>query len=138
MKVSLASKNRKLFIELPIVPDDLEWGQGMNNKVIETINHGEINLSGTRKLISLSISSFFPNNETVAKRYTYARNYVAGEDIVYQIQKWRDDREPIRLVITSKSGRSLLNILVLIDDFKRGKDRASDIPYTLDISEYVG
>jgi len=67
MKVSFASQDRKIFIELPIVPKDIMWGNGMNNQTFETIQHGEINLPGTRQLISFSISSFFPKNDTVKK-----------------------------------------------------------------------
>lgn len=138
MKISFASQDRKIFVQLPIIPDDLVWGNGMNNQTFETIQHGEINLPGTRQLISFSISSFLPSNSTVTKRYKFSKSYVEGEYIVLRLQKWRDNREPIRCVITSKSGRSLLNILVLIENFERGMDRVSDIPYKLDVKEYRG
>jgi len=138
MKVSFASQDRKIFIELPIVPKDIMWGNGMNNQTFETIQHGEINLPGTRQLISFSISSFFPKNDTVKKRYKFATSYIEGESIVYQFQKWRDGRVPVRCVITSKAGRSLLNILVLFEKFERGMDTASDVPYKLDVKEYIG
>lgn len=138
MKIAFTSRNRKIYIGIPITPDDIMWGNGMNNQTFETIQHGEINLPGTRKLISFSISSFLPNNSTSKKRYKFAKSKAKGEDIVSQLQKWRDKREPIRCVITSKDGRSLLNILVLIEHFERGMDRVSDIPYKLDVKEYRG
>lgn len=138
MKVSFASQDRKIFIELPIIPEDITWGNGMNNQTFETIAHGEINLSGTRQLIAFSLSSFFPNNETKAKYYKFTKSKYSAEGLVWQFQKWRDDRVPIRCVITSKSGRSLLNILMLIEGFERGMDRVSDVPYKLDVKEYRG
>lgn len=137
MQLSFASQDRRLFITLPITPNDIMWGNGMNNQTFETIQHGEINLPGTRQLISFSISSFLPDNSTAKKRYKFAQSHVGGESIVYQFQKWRDNREPVRCVITSKSGRSLLNILVLFEHFERGLDSVSDIPFKLDVKEYV-
>ena len=136
MRVSFASQDRKLFITLPITPDDIMWGNGMNNQTFETIQHGEINLPGTRQLIAFSIDSFLPSHATIEKRYKFAQSYLEGEGIVYQFQKWRDNREPVRCVITSKSGRTLLNILVLFEHFERGMDRVSDIPFKLDVKEY--
>lgn len=138
MKVSFASQDRKIFVELPIIPDDITWGTGMNNQTFETIQHGEINLPGTRQLIAFSLSSFFPNNETKAKYYKFARSRYSSEGLVWQFEKWRDSRVPIRCVITSKAGRSLLNILVLIEHFERGMDQVSDVPYKLDVKEYRG
>lgn len=140
MKVSFASQDRKIFIELPIVPNDITWGTGMNNQTFETIQHGEIILPGTRQLIAFSLSSFFPNNQTKAKYYKFAksrRNY-NSEVLVWHFEKWRNSRVPIRCVITSKNGRSLLNILVLIEHFERGMDRVSDVPYKIDVKEYRG
>lgn len=138
MKVSFASQDRKIFVQLPIVPEDLTWGNGMSNQTFETIQHGEINLPGTKKLIAFTIDSFFPNNSTKAKYYKFAKSYYDSEGLVYQFSKWRDSRVPIRCVITSKAGRTLLNILVLIENFERGMDRVSDVPYKLEVKEYRG
>lgn len=138
MKVSFASQDRKIFIEVPIIPDDITWGTGMNNQTFETIQHGEINLPGTRQLIAFSLSSFFPNNESKAKYYKFTKSKYSSEGLVWQFEKWRDSRVPIRCVITSKAGRSLLNILVLIEGFERGMDQVSDVPYKLDVKEYRG
>lgn len=138
MKISFASQDRKIFVQLPIVQDDLTWGHGMNNQTFETIQHGEINLPGTKQLIAFTINSFFPNNETTAKRYKFTKSYYSAESLVNQFQVWRNNRVPIRCVITSKAGRTLLNILVLIENFERGMDRVSDVPYTLELKEYRG
>lgn len=138
MQLSFASQDRKLFIQIPIIPENLTWGHGMNNQTFETIQHGEINLPGTRQLISFTVDSFFPNNNGKETYYKFAKSYYTGEGLVYQFQKWRDDNEPVRCVITSKAGRALLNILVLIENFERGMDRVSDIPYKLDVKEYRG
>lgn len=138
MKVSFASQDRKIFVQLPIIPNDITWGTGMNNQTFETIQHGEINLPGTRQLIAFTLSSFFPTNETKAKYYKFAKSRYDSEGLAWQFEKWRDSRVPIRCVITSKAGRSLLNILVLIENFERGMDRVSDVPYKLDVKEYRG
>lgn len=137
MKVTLMQTNRKVVITLPIVNDDISWGKGHNHQTVETINNGEILIPGRRKLIDVSISSFLPSNESNKKKYKFSKSSMQGEKIVTYIEKWRDKRTPIRLIISTDSGKTLLNILVLIEHFERGLDKASDIPYTLKLKQYI-
>lgn len=131
-------QDRKTIIPLPVVNEDLRWGKGMNHQVFETVNNGEILIAGKRKLIELSISSFIPSsNSGNKKRYSYAKSYILGEGIAYSLEQWRDKQTPIRLIITKDDGKTLLNILVLIEHFERGLDRASDIPYELKLKQYI-
>lgn len=138
MKISFSTQDHSLFVQLPIVPDGLTWGNGMNNQTFETIQHGEIIVPGTRKLISFTIDSFFPRSDGKETYYKFANSYYTGEGLAYQFNEWKEKSVPLRCVITSKAGRTLLNILVLIDNFERGMDRVSDIPYKLEVTEYRG
>lgn len=131
MDITFSSEDRKEVLKLPIVPPDLQWDRPNNNVTMETIN-GEIRLIGKKKLMSLSISSFFPNKE-----YKFARSNVKGRYAVGFFAKWKNSGKPIRMAITNDNRETLLSILVSIDNFNHGFDRAGDTTYTLDLTEYI-
>ncbi|MEG0259171.1 MAG: hypothetical protein RR651_04800, partial [Lysinibacillus sp.] len=102
-----------------------------NNLFMDTLS-GELIFYGKNKLTKLSIESFFPN-----KRYSYARSDVRGQEAVGFFTRYKNEEKPLRMIISSATGRGLLNILVAIDNFNHGYDRVGDTPYTLDITEYI-
>ncbi|MEH6940774.1 hypothetical protein [Bacillus sp. JJ722] len=132
MDVVFSANNRKETLKLPIVPEGLEWPRPQKNETFDTIQKGEIKLIGLKGLIRFSISSFFP-----MKPYPFAKSKVMGKEAIAFFTKWQDKRQSIRVVITNKSGLELLNIPVTIENFTHGIDRAGDIPYKLDIEEFV-
>jgi hypothetical protein len=132
MNIVFSANNRKETLKLPIVPPELEWDYPQKNETFDTIERGEINLIGLPGLTTLSITSFFP-----MKSYRFAKSKVLGKEAISFFIRWKKKRQPIRIVITSKSGLELLNISVSIERFVYGPDRTGDIKYTLDLREYV-
>jgi hypothetical protein len=131
MDIVFSANNRKEVLVLPIVPSDLSWDSPSNNETFDSIQLGTLNIAGLEGLISLSIQSFFP-----MKDYPFVKSKKKGAECVNFFKKWKKRREPIRIVITSKNKKEWLNISVLIDNFTHGLDKAGDISYSLDLTEF--
>jgi nucleoid-associated protein YgaU len=128
MEFWLIQDNEKL--QLPVPPSDYQVDKGMNNTSLIVENIGEINFLGRPKLITISISSFFP-----AQEYSFCQ--YSGVPKPYQcvelVEKWKDNGKPIRIIITETK----VNMLCSIEDFKYGeKDGTRDVYFTLDLKEY--
>jgi hypothetical protein len=132
MDIMFFANNRKERLHLPIVPEGLEWDNPHKNETFDTIQHGEINLIGLKGLTTLSIDSFFP-----MKSYSFVKSKVLGTACVAFFNKWKNLRQPIRIIVINKAGLELLNILVSIESFTYGLDQVGDIPYKLDLKEYI-
>lgn len=134
MDIFLSINNREQVMRLPVVPSQFKIQSPFSTKTFDTINHGEIKMIGLRGLKSISWESFFPSkNYTFCKDRTYK-----GWDYVNTIEKWRDRRVPIRLIITDKSDNDqVINIPVVIENFEYGvKDGSGDIFYSIVLSEF--
>jgi len=127
-----ANNNEEIKI-LPFVPPDIEISQQQNNEQFETINSGTLNLIGDIGLRSLSIQSFFPIHEYSSIKRGAS---VDGWSYVEFFKKWRSKRVPIRIVMTSATGKEILNMPCTIDEFDYREKRNGDIAYSLTISEY--
>lgn len=132
MDIIFFANNREEMLQLPIVPENQQWDAPQKNETFDTIQKGEINLIGLKGLTALNISSFFP-----MKDYSFAKSNAKGDECIAFFKKWKERREPIRIIIISKTNLELLNILVSIENFTYGIDRAGDIPYKLDLKEYI-
>lgn len=129
MEIFLSINNREQVIKLPVTPNVFNVKSPWGNNKFETINQGEIKIIGQKGLRSLSIQSFFP-----VKDYSFIQDktYI-GWEYVDIIEKWRERRVPVRLVITDTP----INLAVTIDEFDYGtQDGTGDIYYTLTLSEY--
>lgn len=132
MDIFISINNREQVIKLPVLPKEFKIQSGMKNETFDTINQGEIKLIGMESLKSISIQSFFPNND-----YTFLRDRsYRGWQYVEMIEAWKDRRVPIRLIITD-SPKELVNMACTIESFEYGKqDGTGDIYYTLTLSEF--
>ena len=71
------------------------------------------------------------------KKYPFRKSDVQGKEAIEFFLKSKEARQPLRTVITSKSGLELLNKLMMIENFTYGLDRVGDIKYNLDLKEFV-
>lgn len=129
MDIFICTDDRKEVIKLPVLPSEIMIKSPQKNEVFESISIGELKLIGTKGLKSISLSSFFP-----AKDYPFLKDRTyKGFEYVNIIEKWRDSKKPLRLIITETN----INMPIVIDDFEYGtNDGSGDIYYTLNISEY--
>lgn len=127
-----ANNNKEIFV-LPIVPPGISIQQPIKNEVFETVNKGEFKLIGQKGLVVISITSFFPTKE-----YPFIKKGALSDGWKYVsfLERWIGLEAPIRIVITSKSGITVKNLAVSIDNFEYFIDKAGDIQYNLDLSEY--
>ncbi|ASJ54405.1 hypothetical protein [Brevibacillus formosus] len=130
MDIYLWIDNAKELIRLPVLPSEFKINEGQNNETYDTVKHGEIKLIGLRKLATCSIESFFPdqNND-----YTFVRDKtMSGIEYAKTILRWKDMRLPIRMIIPQLD----INLPMTIESFEYGADTTTDIPYTLELSEF--
>lgn len=117
-------------IQFPVLPSEFEVNVKQNNSSVNINNIGELNMLGKTDLITLSISSFFPNqdyNFLQCTRETDPYSYVKT------IESWRTCGKPSRFIISGTP----VNYAVSIDTFKWGiKDGTGDVYFSLDLKEY--
>ncbi|MDD4689997.1 MAG: hypothetical protein PHE51_09665 [Eubacteriales bacterium] len=120
-------------MQLPVVPDKLDLIVPGNNKVVEVIGIGEINLLRTRKLATLEINSFFPIDSTIPFIQTSSDFHTPDEYITF-FSAIRNQKKPCRLIVT---GINFLSMLVSIEkanfSVEGGED---DVSYNLSLKEY--
>ncbi|MCG7410571.1 hypothetical protein MH117_24550 [Paenibacillus sp. ACRRX] len=131
MDIVFGANNMRERLTLPIIPPDFAFSIPRLNEEFDTIN-GPLNLIGMRGLKTLTISTFFPN-----RKYKFAKVQKNGWDCVRLFNKWANNRVPIRIIVTDNKSNEILNMACTIEKFEYGMDRAGDIPYTLEIKEFI-
>lgn len=129
--ISLFLKYGNRIVQLPVNPEAISVSIPGSNKGTTVVKLGEITNIGLVGLSSLTIDSFFPS-------YAYPFVNTAGDFKEPQfyidfIKEIRNDRKPVRLIITGTE----INMLVTIEDF--GYDRrwgTDDLDYSLKVKEY--
>lgn len=121
------------MIELPVIPEDLGLTSPFNDEGYESMNQ-ELNLIGTRKLREIDLSSFFPIRD-----YPFLRSRkLWGMGYVRTIERWRDKRLPIRIIIANDNSNGFsLNMAATIPTFTYETGKSGDIDYKLSLKEFV-
>lgn len=119
-------------IPIPVLPDELEVTSPGKNEKTTVLGMGEVLLLREKGLQSISWESFFPAHDG---------SYVSGGMIapgraVERLQKARDKRKPIRLLLIGPDFD--INSSMAVESFKykeRGGE-AGDIYYSITLTEY--
>jgi hypothetical protein len=134
IKVFLSINNNEEVLQLPVPPEKYSIPDQWNNQKVEGLQQ-TLNLIGLRGLKTISISSFFPID---GHDYPFLQNReIWGREYVETIQRWRERRYPIRLIIADSEGKQDVNMAVTIDDFPTEVRSDGDIYYTLTMTEFV-
>ncbi|SDZ19421.1 hypothetical protein [Tindallia californiensis] len=132
VEIYLSINNNEEVIQLPAPPEQYEIDSPFGSETFESIMQA-FNLPGTRGLKTLEISSFFP-----VRNYPFLQNRsMWGMDYVDTIERWRDRRLPMRLIIVSRRRTLSINMPITIDDFQYSTDKSGDIKYTMSIREFT-
>ena len=133
MDIVFSANNNEEIKIIPVIQDGIEVSQGQSNEEFQTINSGTLNIIGDIGLRSLSIQSFFP-----CRNYTWIKKGASsnGWSYVDFFKKWRGKQVPIRIVMTNKEGKEVLNMPCTVDNFTYSEKRNGDINYSLEIKEY--
>lgn len=134
IKVFISIDNNAEVIQLPVPPANYTVPSPWKNEQLDGLQQA-LNVIGLRGLRSVEIESFFPIE---GHDYPFLQSReMWGMAYVETIERWRDMRIPIRLIIADASGKKSLNIAVTIDDFETGVRQDGDIYYTLKMTEFV-
>ena len=120
-------------LDLPVLPEKLEVSSSGKNEKATVLELGEVLLLRKKALRTISWDSFFPAS---------AAPYVTGSlsspvGAVRAIQRARDTRAPIRLLIT---GTDLdINIRVGVDsfDYEERSGELGDLYYSIKLTEWI-
>ncbi|MBC8579132.1 LysM peptidoglycan-binding domain-containing protein [Zhenhengia yiwuensis] len=130
MDYYLSFNNNEDRLQLPVIPSSFEITLPNQNTTVNINSIGEINLIGKAGLASISISSFFPNQEYSFCLY---KGFPKPSEFIKYILKWKESGKPIRLIVTGTP----INYAMAIESFTYGEqDGTGDVYFTLELKEY--
>lgn len=122
-----------LYLRLPVNPESFEIASPYSINTVQVASLGEIPIPGERGLKSITFSSFFPAQYNAS--YCEYKDLLSPYYWVERIEKWRDTRFNIRLIVTGTP----ISIPVFVSDFKIDPERAGnpgDIYYSITLTEF--
>lgn len=135
MKIIFIAENdgQTEIINIPVVQNVEPIVCDTTDEEFTTIDGKTLNLIGGKGLRKFSFSSFFPS-----KLYSFVSflNFREPKHYIKFFEKYRDLKLPVRVIIIDKFSVTL-NMLCRYNFSYTLRDRAGDVPYTLDITEYI-
>ena len=135
MKIIFIGENEGQIevINIPVVQNIEPISCETTDEDFVTIEGNTLNLIGGKGLRRFSFSSFFPS-----KLYSFVSflNFRPPKHYIKFFEKYRDLKLPVRVIIIDKFSVTL-NMLCRYNFSYTLRDRAGDVPYTLDITEYI-
>ena len=130
MEYYLSFNNNEERIRLPVLPSSFEVTVPHQNTTVNITNLGEINLIGKTGLMSMSIESFFPNQEYSFCLYnSFSKPY----EYIKQLLKWKNSGKPIRVIVTNTP----INYAMAIESLTYSEvDGTGDVYFSLELKEY--
>ncbi|WP_260981928.1 hypothetical protein [Paenibacillus sp. 32O-W] len=134
INVFLSINNNEEVLQLPVPPKKYAVPSPWKNELVDGLQRSIVTI-GMRELRTVEIESFFP-----AKGHDYpflqSREYW-GMEYVDMIERWRERRYPLRLIISDQSGEQSLNMAVTMDLFEWGTQQDGDIFFTMKMTEFA-
>lgn len=116
-------------IQFPVAPSSFGVSVKQNNSTVNINNIGELNMIGKTGLATMSLASFFPNQQYTFCACTADNPY----SYVGKIDSWRTSGRPCRFIISDTP----VNYAVTIEDFKWDEhDGTGDVYFSIDFKEY--
>lgn len=122
-----------LYLRLPVNPAEFTVTSPFGVNKIVVAHLGEVSIPGERNLKDVSFESFFPRDYN--PNYCEYNGFMNPRKWVLQMEKWRDTRKSVRLLITGTN----VSMPVLIEQFDIRPERAGhvgDIYYNMLCVEY--
>lgn len=131
INVFLSINNNAEVMQLPVPPSEYNVPSPWGTEQVDGLQQSLL-LIGLKGLRSVDIKSFFPIRD-----YPFLQNRnMWGMAYVNTIERWREMRIPMRLVIVDSNGAQSLNMAVAITNFEHSVGRSGDIDYTLQMTEF--
>ena len=130
MDYYLSFNNNEERIRLPVIPSSFEVNIPHQNTTVNITNLGEINLIGKTGLMSMTIESFFPNQQY---NFCLYKDIQKPYEYIKQLIKWKNSGKPIRVIITGTP----INYAMAIENLTYSEvDGTGDVYFSLELKEY--
>lgn len=130
MDYYLSFNNNEERIRLPVIPSSFEVSIPHQNTTVNITNLGEINLIGKTGLMSMTIESFFPNQQY---NFCLYKDFQKPYEYIKQLLKWKDSGKPIRVIVTGTP----INYAMAIESLTYSEvDGTGDVYFSLELKEY--
>lgn len=128
MDIYLSVNNRAEVLKIPVLPPKFTIEKPQGTEVFETADGSQLLLLGSEELKGITIESFFP-----VRDYPYLRDRsMKGWEYVYMIDRWRQQKLPIRLIITDTP----INMVVGIPNFPYSIKSDGDLWYSMECKQF--
>lgn len=121
-------------LRLPVNPESFAYSSPFNYEEIPVEGLGDVTNIGFRGLKEFSISTFWPREYNPV--YCNYSGFRSADSFLETLDKWRNNRAPVRYVVTGVKGA---NYLVTIRDIEIQQQRAGspgDLYFTLTLKEF--
>lgn len=131
MQIVLSANNLAEVFVMPHCPPGINIENGQTIGDYDGLSN-HLTMPGNLEPIKISWNALYP-----CRRYSWTA-YGAGTDpqvFADFIHRWREKRWPLRCTITD-SGKTILNMPVLVESFSYSYDRVMDMNYSITLTEY--
>lgn len=125
------------LLTFPITPSKLSIKVGSNNKVVNLIDEGDINILKSPSLIEVEFEARFP-----MRNYPYSRSVDSFHNYYDFIKSLKEDKKSFRFIVarsTPNGNRTWdTNLLVALEDFEivEDADEGDDVLITFKLKQY--
>ncbi|NME99997.1 LysM peptidoglycan-binding domain-containing protein [Aneurinibacillus aneurinilyticus] len=136
MQFWLKFNNGAETLRFPVNPPEIRVESGYNWTTINLTQSGEYTIPSGHPLTKISFSSFFPRDYNAS--YCEYPEIPKPTDCTDKIAKWKETKQPVRLIVTGFGGGKGLNYAMCITEFEFWEQAGSpgDIYFTLGMQEY--
>lgn len=127
----ISINNNEEVIQLPVPLEEYSVDSPFANQKVNGLKQN-LNMIGLRDLKTVDFSSFFPIRE-----YPFLQNRsLWGMEYIDILERWRDRRIPVRLIIVDNKKKKTINMAVTIDNFEWDVRQDGNINYSMSFTEF--
>lgn len=123
-------------ILLPVAPKKIDTKIKNQNKTINLINEGEVNVLKLQGLITISFTFLVPH--TNYPFASYKNGFFGIDYFLNELKKLKDNDEPFQFIVVRRSDLFNTNITVSIEDYTIKEDAKNglDIEISIELKQY--
>ena len=125
---------------LPIAPKSIKIGFSSQNKTLNLINHGEINMLKDPGLLDIEFDAMLPNTKYPFS--IYKDGFESADKFIDKINKLKTDKKPFQFIVTRTrpDGTPLFNtnIKVSLEEYEinEGAEEGFDVILSIKLKQY--
>ena len=125
---------------LPIAPNSIKIGFSSQNKTLNLINHGEINMLKDPGLLDIEFDAMLPNTKYPFS--IYKDGFESADKFIDKINKLKTDKKPFQFIVTRTrpDGTPLFNtnIKVSLEEYEINEDAEEgfDVILSIKLKQY--